>query len=611
MRRFPSFEVIVTQARHALLRFPLALAAGLMAAVVAILLVGDPPDEERLARLLMTAVLGIPLFFALAIFVESRPQLRPAGGVALLLQGLGLLALALYYVLLPEPLRESSAIRFVQLVVGLHLLVAFLPYVGIRQDLGFWQFNKTLFLRFLAAVLFSATLFAGLSVALLALDQLLGIDIDDRVYPRLWFCIAFVFNTWYFAGGVPERLRELDAMEDYPKVLKVFAQYILAPLVAVYLAILTIYLVKVVVTTQWPSGWIGWLVSSVAAAGILSLALLHPLVKRGENGWIRSYSRAFYLLLLPAIVMLLMAIFKRIAQYGITEKRYLLTVLALWLAGIALYFLLSRRKSLKLIPLSLCLVAFLSAAGPWGAFSVSRRSQLGRLETMLVRNQRLVDGLIVPREAPIPEADRSEMSAVLDYLVRQHGAMALAAWYDDSLSVRVASWQDSESMHRNPREQSAAIMAYLGSEYLRIAPRGPDHSHHRLLARGDRLLPVAGFDLAAAINVYDTRPDSLRGAGEAMAVQLLEDGPALQLRSGERSVLEIPLAPTLAALRTQTASVPSGSAPLELMSVERRGAGRRVRLIIRDIHWRIADDGPVVEHLEGLLLIANDDEPGP
>ena len=67
-----------------------------------------------------------------------------------------------------------------------------------------------------------------------------------------------------------------------------------------------------------PSGWIGWLVSSVAAAGLFSLALLHPLVEKKEERWIATYARVYFILMLPAIGMLLTALAKCIGQYGFT-----------------------------------------------------------------------------------------------------------------------------------------------------------------------------------------------------------------------------------------------------------------------------------------------------
>ena len=117
---------------------------------------------------------------------------------------------------------------------------------------------------------------SGAAIALAALDKLFGVDVPGTGYLRLWFTFGFVFNTWFFLGGVPRDFAALEASRDYPAGIKAFTQYVLLPIVAVYLVILTAYLVKVLPTWNWPSGWIGWLVSSVAAAGILSLRLVHP-----------------------------------------------------------------------------------------------------------------------------------------------------------------------------------------------------------------------------------------------------------------------------------------------------------------------------------------------
>jgi hypothetical protein len=72
-------------------------------------------------------------------------------------------------------------ILFLQLNVGFHLLVAVLPFAGRGAARGMWSFNVTLLLRFITAVFFSLVLFAGLSMALAALDMLFGVDLDDEI----------------------------------------------------------------------------------------------------------------------------------------------------------------------------------------------------------------------------------------------------------------------------------------------------------------------------------------------------------------------------------------------------------------------------------------------
>ena len=54
--------------------------------------------------------------------------------------------------------------------------------------------------------------------------------------------------------------------------------------------------------------------------------------------------------LAKALLASSLAIWKRVDQYGITERRYFLIVLSLWLAGIAVYYTVRRSRSIAVIP---------------------------------------------------------------------------------------------------------------------------------------------------------------------------------------------------------------------------------------------------------------------
>jgi hypothetical protein len=254
--RLPSLDFVLGAATTAARRFPLVLAAALASAAAALYLIGADDGEIGLIRLLMAAQLGIPLLLSLTLTAERWPDLRRRW----LLTGLGVAALVAYGLSLPARQEGVPVIRFLLFNIAAHLAVCFLPLWRLPGENAFWQFNKTLFLRLLAGLVFSLALMLGLSVALLALDKLFGLTVDGEVYPRLYALTLFLFNTWYFLAGVPERpVRWGRATSAHPRI---FAQYILAPLVAVYLALLTAYLVKVLVTAEWPTAG-SWLVSSV------------------------------------------------------------------------------------------------------------------------------------------------------------------------------------------------------------------------------------------------------------------------------------------------------------------------------------------------------------
>ncbi len=397
MIKLPSLQSLFVESIHTIKRFPLSLLASVVATFLAIYLTHC--DFEKLqnvntpGKVIMCCSLGLNLFLAAELFSKSKNHIFLK---RLLLQLLLLILIVCYYFILPDfkNFGLEDGIRFALFAIGLHLLVSFAPFISARHTNGFWQFNKSLFLRFLTACLYTSVLYMGLALALLAIDKLFKVEINGDYYADLWWFLAGIFNTWFFLAGVPKQTQALEDNIDYPKGLKIFTQFVLLPLVSVYLFILYAYGAKIAVAMELPRGWVSYLVVGFSVVGILSLLLIWPIQEREENSWIKIFSRWFYRALYPLIILLGLAIFKRISQYGITENRYFILILALWLAIVATYFLLSKTKNIKVIPISLCIIAFLSSFGPWGAFSVSERSQINRLEELVSNEKLLINGKI-------------------------------------------------------------------------------------------------------------------------------------------------------------------------------------------------------------------------
>ena len=499
--KLPSLQYLAGEARASFTRFPLVIISALVAAVCGVIAT-EAHNEARFVRVMVTAQLGFPLFFALAAAAESNGWSR---SVRIALNVIAAGALVAYHSTLPDHMAPGAITRFLQLNVGFHLLAAVLPFVRGGRHNGFWQYNRALFLRFLTALLYSAVIYLGLVLALVALDKLLGLPIPDRSYLWLVIVTVFAFNTWVFVGGVPRDIAALESVTDYPRALKVFAQYILIPLVVIYLAILTTYLVKIVVTTVWPSGWIGWMVSSVAVVGILALLLVWPVANQIENRWVATYTRWFFIFMIPAIAMLMLAIQRRIDQYGITENRYFLAVLSVWLAAVAIYFIVSRGRRIKVIPMTLCLVAFVTWFGPWGAYSVSRRSQTGRLERILDANGMLVDGAIVKAAGDVSFDDRREISAITTYLVTHHGTKTFDRWLDVASIPR----PDSTAAYGREQDDARAMMFAMGLKYVGPWVSGPDGEgfFNYSIGPGAQLFELDGADYMVRLTSIESVQD--------------------------------------------------------------------------------------------------------
>ena len=371
----------------------------------------------------------------------------------------------------------------------------------------------------------------------------------------------------------------------------------LVPIVVIYLVILTVYLGKVLVLRQWPSGWIGYLVSSVATVGILAWLLVRPLEAQVQHGWVRTYTRGFYLALLPSIAMLWLAIGKRVAQYGFTEPRYFLAVLSLWLAGVALYFTFGRSRNVKLIPATLCALAFITFAGPWGAYQVSLASQRRRLERLLVRHELLADGVARPAGGgggvrEVPFADRKEMSAVLRYLIKTHGPKSVATWFGGSLPRTV-------SVAVEPRVR--AIMAHLGVAY--VAPWERESRDESFNYRsGFHQDPIAIDGYSYAVHVTNqVLSDSVRiEAGTFLS--FVKARAALLVARGGEPLLEIPLQPVVERAAGYR-RLHDGRLPADVLRAEVRNQGAGALLYLTSLYGMWADTGLTVNSLDGELFL--------
>ena len=578
----------------------MALAAGLVATGAGIEITGHAGSDPEGTRLLVTATLGLPLLFALGALADRRGQ---STGARLLLPLPGVAVLVAIWLLWRGWTGNAQLLRYAQFSIAFHLLAAFVPFVGKNEPNGFWQYNKALFIRFLTATLYTGVLYGGLAIALTAIDKLFGVNIKGEHYAALWMLFAFGFNPWFFLGGVPADIAALEKQTEYPNGLRVFTQYVLVPLVAIYVVILTLYLGKVLVTRQWPNGWIGYLVSSVATVGILAWLLVRPLEERPEYAWVKAYTRGFYIALIPAIVMLWLAIWKRVSQYGITERRYFLIVLSVWLAGIALYYTLTRSRNIRLIPSTLCAIALVTLVGPWGAYSVSQHNQTARLVAVLTRNELLVNGRLHASARDVTAEDRQTIGAGLLYLLKSHGPDAVTPFLADSLRMHFTrdTLRAQYSEDRNVR----AIMLAVGLEYVDAHNPTPNEYFSFYAPPLQEPLVVEGYTHLVHLSLWRLR-DSLKIADGAY-LHLAPDSLGLRLSRDGTTVLTLSLRDVVdsaVAIHRRTVLQGQGPTPFQPLRAEATSGNFAALLIANQVAgYRNPKGAPRVTAIESDLLI--------
>lgn len=580
---FPSLDHIYRESSKTLRRFPLALTSAVIASLLGVYYVEQSRDSAFLIKTIMVTILGISWFTVIELFSE---KLRLSGLKSVAVKLFGIVLLILYFFQLPENPDESVSkywVRYLLFFLGAHLLVAFAPYMERGSVNAFWQYNKTLFIRFLTAFLYSNVLYVGLIIAILSIDNLFGVDIPDKTYSQLWILIVGIFNTWFFLSGVPNKLRQLQQKTDYPKGLKIFTQFILIPLVIIYLVILYLYTGKIIIEWEWPEGWVAILVLSFSIAGIFALLLLEPIREKVENRWIRTFSRYYYIALGPLVILLLLAIWRRVSEYGFTENRYFVMILGLWLGGVSIYFTFSRKKNIKIIPVSLCILAFLISFGPWGAFHIAETSQVNRLERLLLDNKILANGNI--REAPsdLPFEDRQEISAILLYLHDAHGYDAIQPWFDMELA-RSTGQRDTVYYSSNRWVSPQKIVDEMGFEYINPG-QYRDQSYYYFSAAPEGGLGIEGYDWMISFSQYynqnKTRTTTLNG--RKIATTLDPDQLIFEIRVDTVNQV-IDLQPLIDELMKITTQVSSQNIPAEKLFIETGNDRLRTGAFIHNIN---------------------------
>jgi hypothetical protein len=574
--RFPSIAILVEHAVGVLRRFPWTLMAGVVAAAAGLAASSGGAKDEWI-RLTFVAALGLPLTFALALLSEARgwgPGRRAGGQLA------GIAVLVAFFLGWRGIDVTHEAIRYFQLSATLHLTVAFLPFLGAAESLAFWQYNRRLLLGFLRAVVFSAVLFVGTVIALAALDQLFGVHVAPETYFRIWLVCAFVVNTWIFLAAVPPDLAALAHDVEYPRALKVFAQYVLTPLAFTYLVLLLAYLVKIVAGGEWPSGWIGWLVASVSVTGLLGFLLVHPLRADPGEGWIRTYGRWLFVGLIPSALMFLVAFWKRIVPYGLTEPRVLGLALGCWLLAIALLFTVRPGASIRVIPISLAGVLALTLYGPVSLTSLSIASQGRRLARLL-------------RAEHPTNAEAREASAALRFLIDHHAGDEMAARIGRPLPP--ITWKSLNRYGSARDSLGRQILALRGVEYVPVG--GPPGSGGWFEISNNEPLPVAGFDWVLPVSWGDT---TTRVAGpDSVAVVSIGGGSLVRLRVGA-DTLAFDLRPLVLGA---AGSMPASGRASRRLRVEAETGARRGVLSLNQLNGTRSGDSVLVTYWNGWALL--------
>jgi hypothetical protein len=447
-------------------------------------------------------------------------------------------------------------------------------------------------LRVLGALLYSAALFAGLALALGAINTLFELNLEGSIYAHVFGWIFFVLAPWIVIGGIEEYLRPADARPEVMSVVHRMTAFLVPPLLVLYLAILYAYTIRIAVTGEVPKNLVSPMVLAAGALAVLALLLFDP--RPGESATARTL-RSAPPLFIPLAALGVWTIWTRLDQYGLTEFRLLRLIAlgALGVLAIAATIQVMRRQRLMLYVAPLVLAAALFGSA-LVVPALARTSQQARLEQALRAAD--IDAHTAPVRgagtAQLPQdtarrtvasASYDQINSVTRYLVEHFGAESLPPAVALRITQRSDVYDASALLGLRRSVDDVVGPRFIGS-YL----PGPaaisigDVTAHRVSAGSRRGTPepdAAALRLSAGSYILSVRVGGVMMQADITPIVMAHDG--LQRRS------ELP--PELA----QT--------PLRDAAGVERGT-----LLVLEINAEISEAGEVVlRNLQGIALVTS------
>ncbi|WP_019124536.1 DUF4153 domain-containing protein [Peptoniphilus grossensis] len=405
-------------------RFPFTIISAILATIFLILSTFDEYAEAYNNKMLsfgLVFVFGIFLYAFIKLFNEGLRNYYDLKN----LKNNNLFKILSYVITLPIlygvyelVYHENKVLEFYDnnfiyftLIAALVVGTSFVGKFNYHKD--FVVYVAKILRSFIISNIYSFIVFVGISGIIFALNSLFKFNFGSSVYLRVAIFSFILFNVVTFFSDFP-KVRDSFTDYKYPKAFRILLVYIITPIVIIYTAILLAYFVKILVLWQIPNNLIVNLVIWFASFSIVYLFFL----SRVETiTFINKFKIVFPFTLFPLLGMMFFAIYLRIKEYGMTENRYIVIAVGLWIFLSLIYYIFYRENSNISIPIFLSVIILITGIGPASATSLSIRSQNARFEKLL-RDNKMIAGEEIKPNINIESDAKSQIVDIVSYMVR-------------------------------------------------------------------------------------------------------------------------------------------------------------------------------------------------
>lgn len=499
-----SIMQIVEGAAKAFTSFPASIACALAFTLVTIVRIHLDWPENKDYNFLFNCLhwsfaFGAIFSMAAVTAAQTRSEDRKAFTLANII---GLLCTILVFVVLfffggkaPEFGQNGSTMLsdVTQARIVVAMLVSFLAFIvlaGIPKENP--DLAKSLFMThksFFIATIYGVVLLSGVSGVAGAVQALLYKGMSYKVYSYIAALTGF-FTFAVFLGYFPDFCKgELDERreiaEKQPHFIEILFGYVMIPIMIALTIVLILWTGRIIIEGNWPS-FIQ--LSSIATSYAMGGIWLHFMVTHHEAKLASFYRKVYPFTGLLILAFEAWALFVQLQKYGMKTTEYYFGLTWIFaVVSVILLLLLKSAAHVKIISLVgvLSLISVLPIVG-YNVLPIA--SQTARLEKLLVSQNMLVDGKLVPAATEPERKIKEGITDSVTFLAYTNDA-ELPAWFEKKFAEsEVFKLRFGFKQTWPPNEDIYGGDGYYLSTNLYLASGPIDISNYNWVVKQQKLL---------------------------------------------------------------------------------------------------------------------------
>ena len=383
IKKYPS------QISTAFKRFPLASAFAIFASVAFIydIKCSNSPFTNRLEHwLLIYPIAAMLISLAVSLVQESRQSFSKIPQIVASAIWIAIsVALTFYF---PKDSNDHNQIyvgtTYFLIYTTTFLSIFIAPFFKQKDENGFWVFLTKSIKVFVISIVITYVLDTAVNLLLLGFFHLFDIRMPEKTFLYITvFCTCTVCPILIFSGlpSIDDCLQETPALNKFETSTN---KFLFLPVLSLYIILLYAYIAKIIIQWEMPKGMVSYLVSASMLFMVLQVTLMHPKRINPKPSFEKKLLKILPAACIPLVILMSVGIFRRIADYGISESRYYVVAINIFFYAIIAILLTPKIicKS-KYIAIIFCSIFLILTNGPLSAINVTHRVWMKSIKVAL------------------------------------------------------------------------------------------------------------------------------------------------------------------------------------------------------------------------------------